>query len=138
MLFAIGFILAFASVAAVGVAFAWPAWHVAKRWGQWALASAWFTGSMILAALFSRVVDRRMYMMGLRAEHRAEYASYGKLLALMLIPLGAVALLIDYKQRRGERLFTMRTALLCAAVFVAGSMLALIVNRLAYMFIMGI
>jgi hypothetical protein len=138
MLFVLGFILGFASIAAVGIAFAWPAWHVAKRWGQWGLASAWFTASMILAALFARVVDRRMTMMGLRAEHRAEYASYAKILALMLIPIGAVALVIDYKQRRGETLFTIRTALLCAAMFLAGSMLALIVNRIAYMLIMGI
>ena len=127
-----------AVVAGVAIGFAWPAWHIARRWGQWALASTWFTASLILALLFRGMVEQRMRMMGILARHREEYASFAKLLPLTFIALGAVALVVDYKQRLGEARFSIRIALLCAAVFVAAAFLALVLNRVAYIVFMGI
>jgi len=120
-------LLALLTFAAVGLLFAWAAWHAARRWGGAGLAAAWAGGAILAAVLMTARVHQQQAALGFTPAQQQRFPVFTTFLPMWAAGFGGVALMLRGRRRRGTDGFSLGVAGRSLAAFVGGVVAFLLV-----------
>lgn len=114
----------------VGVLLGWALWRVAQRGSTAALVGAWLAAAVLTSALMTMQIRRTQNALGFTEAQQALFPVFWWFLPMWVAGLGAVALVVRRRVRKGEGQFSAGAA--------AGSLGAFWLGVLAYLLLFAV